>query len=541
MESLITFKNSVKAGKPPGGDAKSRTDWILQLFSDHSSDTSLLPLLLSLLLVGAVTAILFSLGQAAAVDLVTIAYLLPIIVAATRWGVWPAILASIASMVAADYLFFPPIFSFEVEDPQEVIDLVLFLVVAVVSSNLASRLRRETEVLRLREQEIHQLYEFSRLLAACFTVSDLITAIEKYLSRALGQQAIFHAALADGQFDPPMSGSVPIDVQDHIAAMTARVAMPSYTVVDGRTQDVWLLRAVCSETAVHGLVAVNIGSGSPQAIERRTVRVKTILEEVSLTFQRLDIARAMQDARLHLQSQLLRDAFQGTLSHELYTPLAAIRGSAGVLDGMPSIQGDSRARLLVEAISDEAAHLDGFIHNLLNATRVTAGGVTPRLEWADPRDIVNAAVAGRARQLAAHEVATAFADDLPLVHVDSGLIEEACGQLLENAAKYSSSGSAISIDARADLGRVIVAITDRGVGMSPDEQRQLGRRSFRSPRHQASIAGNGLGFWIASTFIRANGGTIDISSPGYGQGTTVSIALPGSQMDPLELMDLADE
>jgi K+-sensing histidine kinase KdpD len=205
------------------------------------------------------------------------------------------------------------------------------------------------------------------------------------------------------------------------------------------------------------------------------------------------------------------------------------------------IREDDRSRSLVEAISDEAAQLDGFIQNLLNATRVIAGGVSPRFEWADANDIVNAAISRRARRLAAHRVDVEFAEDLPLVHVDSGLIEEACGQLLENAAKYSPSGSTISIAARADQGRVILSITDQGVGITPDEQQQLGRRSFRSERHQATIPGSGLCFWIASTFVKANGGTIDISSRGQGQGTTATIALPGSPMKPSELMALTDE
>jgi K+-sensing histidine kinase KdpD len=509
--------------------------------SDRAFRREFLPLLMSLVIVGLVTAVLFWLDQAVAVDLVPIAYLIPVIIAATQWGIWPATLASIASMAAADFLFFPPIYSFEVEDPQEVIDLLLFLVVALVSSNLASRLRRETETLRRRESEIQHLYEFSRRLAACFNVSDLISAIENYLSHALGQQAVFLAAKADGHFELPESAPMPRAVHEGIATMIRTADIPCRTVVDEQALNSWVLGAVRSETAVLGLVAVNIGAGSREAIERRKHRVEDTLEEASLTFQRLDIARAMEDARLYLQAQLLRDAFHGTLSHELYSPLAAIRGSASVLDSMSIIQGDDRARALVEAISDQTAHLDGFIHNLLNATRVTAGGVSPRFEWADARDIVNAAIRGRVRRLAAHQVEIAFAEDLPLINVDSGLVEEACGQLLENAAKYSSSGSTISIGARAEHGRVILSITDQGIGITPDDQQHLGRRSFRSQRHQATIAGSGLGFWIASAFVKANGGTIDISSRGQGQGTTASIALPCSPIKTCELADLTDE
>jgi K+-sensing histidine kinase KdpD len=485
---------------------------------------------MSLVCVGLVTAILMLLEQPVAASLVPIAYLVPVIIAATQWGIWPATLAAIASMAAADFFFFPPIFSFQVEDPQEVIDLLLFLVVALVSGNLASRLRQETETLRQREQDIHNLYDFSRRLAACFTVSDLIAAIENYLSRTLGQQAAFFAARTDGHFEPPKSASVPKVVQENVTSGIATAGAPPKNLVDGPTQNVWLLRVVSSETAVLGLVAVNIGTGTSEAIVPKTRRVEAILEEVSLTLQRIDIEKAMEDARLRLQAQLLRDAFHGTLSHELCTPLAAIRGSASVLDSMPQIQKDARARSLVEAISEEVAELDGFIHSLLNATRVTAGGVSPHLEWSDPRDILNAAIKARARRLATHKVETKFAEDLPLVNVDSGLIEESCGQLLENAAKYSPSGTTISISAKSKQGDVVLSISDQGVGITPDERLNLGRRSFRGQRHQATVPGSGLGFWIASVFVGANGGTIDITSPGQGLGTTASITLPGSAM-----------
>ncbi|SDS26733.1 two-component system, OmpR family, sensor histidine kinase KdpD [Bradyrhizobium canariense] len=499
------------------------------------------PLLMSVLSVGVVTAVLFVLNQAIAATLVPIAYLIPVIIAATRWGIWPATLASVVAMAAADFFFFTPLYSFRVDNPQEAIDLLLFLFVALVCSNLASRLRRETETLRQREKEIHYLYEFSRRLAACFTVPDLISAIQHYLSRALGQQAAFFVAMSDGHFEPPESRSAPEAIQESAASMISGIGVIARTIVDQPTQDVWLLRAVSSETRVHGVIAINIGRSSPQTIESRARRIEVILEESSLTLQRLDIGKAMDNARLHLQAQLLRDAFHGTLSHELCSPLAAIQGSASVLDSMPRIQEDPRSSALVEAISDEAAQLDGFIQNLLNATRVTAGGVNPRMEWADPKDIVNAALGRRKRRLAAHRIEVEFDDDLPLLRVDSGLIEESCGQLLENAAKYSPSGSTISVRVRAEHEHVILSISDQGVGITPQEQRHLGRRSFRSERHQATISGSGLGFWIASTFVQANGGAIVIASRGQGLGTTVSISFPASQMTTSELAAFANE
>jgi K+-sensing histidine kinase KdpD len=503
--------------------------------------TIILPLLLSLLSVGLVTVPLLLLQQTVAADLVPIAYLIPVIFAATQWGIWPATLASIVSMVAADFFFLPPVYSLQVADPQEAIDLLLFLGVALVSGNLASRLRRETETLRQREWEIHQLYDFSRRLAACFTISDLVAAIQKYLSRAVGTHAAFFVAMADGHCEPQDSEQAPPAVLENVAAMVAAVGLPARMIVDEPTRQAWLLRAVCSETAVHGVIAINIGTGSSEALSIKMGRAEAVLDEVSLTLQRLDIGKAMEDARLHLQAELLRDAFHGTLSHELCSPLAAIRGSATVLASVPMVRDNAQARSLVDAILEEAAELDSYIQNLLNATKVTAGGLRPHLEWTDPRDIVDAAVRRAARRLEAHKVEMTFDEYLPLVEVDSGLIEEACGQLLQNAAKYSPSGSTITIRTRAEQQRLILSVSDQGVGITPDEQQQIGRRSFRSRRHQATIPGSGLGFWIASTFVRANGGTIAISSPGTGLGTTASISLPASQPTTSDLMAIENE
>ncbi|WP_245311547.1 DUF4118 domain-containing protein [Bradyrhizobium pachyrhizi] len=465
-----------------------------------------------------------------AANLVPIAYLIPVIFAATRWGVWSGTLASLMAITAADFFFFTPLYSLRVDNPQEAIDLLVFLVVALASSNLASRLRQETERLRRREREIQHLYELSKRLAACFTISDLIDAVSHYLAHTLGQRAALFVASADGHYEPlPESGLTPSTVQEAVAAMTAAATTMAASIVDEAMQDVWLLRAISSSTVVYGVIAINVGRGPRDAIRSRTARIEAVLEEVSLTLQRLDIGKAMDDARLHLQAELLRDAFHGTLSHELCSPLAAIQGSVSVMSEIPAVATDDRLASLVEVVADEVARLDGYIRNLLCATRVTAGGLTPRLEWSDPRDIVNAALKTRARRLAAHKIEVGFDDDLPLLNVDSGLIEEACGQLLENAAKYSPSGSTISVQTRHASGRVVMSIIDRGIGVTPDEQRHLGRKSFRSPRHQASTPGSGLGFWIALTFIRAHDGTVEIASRGHGLGTTASILLPARQ------------
>jgi K+-sensing histidine kinase KdpD len=503
--------------------------------------TIALPLLKALACVAVATVALLLLDRLLPFSLFPIVYLIPVVIAATRWGTWPAITAAIAGGAAADFLFFTPFYSFRIDDPQEVIDLLLFLFVALVSGHLASRLRSEKETLKQRETELHYLYEFSRRLAACFTIPDLVAAIQDHLARTLGQQALFFVARSDGHLEPLETGLVPREVEERVGSMIAKIGLPAFTILDAPTQSIWLLRAVHSDATVHGVIAVNIGSGSRAVIAAKTNRVEAVLDEASLTLQRLDIGNAMEDAKLQLQAQLLKDALHGMLSHELRSPLSAIQGSASVLGSAPVIRNDGRLFPLTEAIADEVQRLDGFIQNLVNTARVTTNSVQPRLEWADPRDIVNAVVGSRSRRLAQHHVRVEFDDDLPLVNVDSALVQESLGQLLDNAAKYSPSGSPISVAVRAQPGQVGLSVSDQGLGLTPQEKVRLGLRSFRSQRFRESIPGSGLGFWIASVFVRANGGKIEISSRGAGLGTTASIVLPASWMDESDSAALANE
>ena len=499
------------------------------------------PLLKSLTCVCLATAGLLLLDRLLPITLFPIVYLIPVVIAATRWGTWPAIVAALAGGASSDFFFFAPFYSLRIDDPQEVIDLLLFLFVALVSGHLASRLRAEKDALRQRETELQYLYEFSRRLAACFTIPDLVSAIQDYLSHSIGQQTAFFVARTEGYLESTESGAAPKEVEAQVGMMIAKVGLPACTILDEATQSVWLLRAVNSEATVHGVIAVNIGSGTRAAIEARTTHVQAMLEEASLTLQRLDIGKAMDDAKSQLQAQLLKDALHGMLSHELRSPLAAIQGSASVLGSAVPVRTDERLHSLTEAIADEVKRLDGFIQNLVNTARVTTDSVEPRREWADPRDIVTAALGARSRRLAKHQIQTQFDDDLPLVNVDSALIEESLGQLLENAAKYSPSGTAICVNVRAAEARVTLSVSDQGVGIARHDQNKLGQRSFRSPRHRETIPGSGLGFWIASTFIRANGGSIEISSHGEGLGTTASIVLPACWVEDSGLAALANE
>jgi K+-sensing histidine kinase KdpD len=467
-------------------------------------------------------------------NLVTLIYMLPVVVAATQWGLGPGILAAVVGAAAADFFFYPPLYTFWIRDPQNVVDLVLFLLIAVVTSNLAARLKNEAVALQRREKEISELHAFSQGLATCLTGRDLIFAVQDYLSNTLRHQAVLIAT------DQEMHAhaAIPEDVRRQAGKLIAGGATAASTVVDPQSGRAWLVRIINPEILGYGAIAVDLGDGRAECTVAVARRVEALLEEATLTLKHLKAKEAIEQATLNYQTEVLRDALVGGVSHELRTPLAAILGSCSVLNRIPAIQGDCQSRELVEAINEQAGQLDNEISNLLDATRISAKGVRPQLMWSDPTDIVNAALKQKERKLTAHRVILDIARDVPLVHVDTVLVEQALGQLLENAAKYSPPGSEIKVCSRGADKSVVLSVTDQGSGLTADEKGQVGRRPFRG--RGIGPGGSGLGLWIASTFIAANGGSLHAESRGPGLGATMSMRLPTASAEAPELLDALD-
>jgi two-component system sensor histidine kinase KdpD len=252
------------------------------------------------------------------------------------------------------------------------------------------------------------------------------------------------------------------------------------------------------------------------------------LADAAATLERLDVARALNEAKMRSETELLREALIGSVSHELRTPLASILGAATILHNAPALAHDERLLALTTVVRDEAERLNIDIQNLLDATTISRQQVRPKLQWVEPVDIVNAAVDHRRRRLTGYPVTLDLDSNLPIVHVDPAQVVQALVQIIDNAAKYSPVGSPIRIAAHPQGRTVVLSVHDSGAGLTQEERRQVGGRFFRGPRHTATTSGSGLGLWITKAFISANGGKVEVESDGVDRGTTVSIHLPMS-------------
>jgi two-component system sensor histidine kinase KdpD len=501
-------------------------------------------LLLTFCLVLATTAVIYLIILKIGLTRGTIVYLIPVLIAATRWGIVASLFAALLGVVASAYFFFPPLYSFEIKDPQEVINLVLYVFTAVVVSQLATRLRTQLELSRQREIDLRDLYAFSRRLAVAFDVVDIHAAIEDHLTAVIQRKVVLFGAPREVTTGSSrrVSATVPPAVLAAVADTTSgRNDSPSGKTVREGGGEVWLVRAVSPKSPEFGVIAVHLGSQSKQTTDELRTRVDAVLADATATLERLGVAHAISEARMRAQTDQLREALIGSVSHELRTPLASILGAATVLSQAPALQGEKKLQALVTDVRDEAERLNNDIQNLLDATRISSDGVKPHIEWADPADIIDSALERCRRRLADRRVSLNLPADLPPIHVDPVLVKQALVQIFDNAVKYSAPGSQISVAVRARDGRMVLSVGDEGAGLTAGEQDQIWGRFSRGQRLAATTSGSGLGLWIANAFIAANGGKIHAASDGPGLGTTVSIELPVALSAVPEMESDADE
>ena len=481
---------------------------------------------IAFLMVAATTVVALLLREYLGILRGSVLYLVPVMLAGYQLGVIPALFAAIAGVVLSGYLFFAQLYSFRVASPQEILNLVLFMVVAVVVSHLANQAKQHTTIARRREREMSDLYAFSRRLAAAPGAAEIFIAIQDHLAHLVQRRVVLLGAAEPGNGD---------DVPENVRREVSRVENVEglERIVDDGKGNNWLIRRVSPKTPDFGVVAVDLGSVTGAEFSDMRQRIDDTLADAAATLERLDVARALNEAKMRSETELLREALIGSVSHELRTPLASILGAATILHNAPALAKDERLFALTAVVRDEAERLNNDIQNLLDATTISAQQVRPKLQCVEPVDIVNAAVAHRKRRLAGYPVTLDLDQNLPFVHVDPTQVEQALVQVLDNAAKYSSPGAPIRIAARGNGHAVVLSVHDNGAGLTSEERGQIGDRFFRGPRHAATTSGSGLGLWIANAFVSANGGRVEVESEGADRGSTVSIFLPMSPMSEL--------
>lgn len=235
---------------------------------------------------------------------------------------------------------------------------------------------------------------------------------------------------------------------------------------------------------------------------------------------------SVHDLSAFRQAEELKSTFLSIISHELKTPVALIKGFAETLSREDGTPPPETVREFGQIIADESDRLTRLIDNLLTTARAEAGGISLALvpEVPLPRLAEQAAAAFR-EQTQAHAIEVDFSDDFPLIEADPHWLREVFDNLLANAIKYSPGGGRILVTGWHDDTHAYVAVSDEGLGLTPEEQKHIFQRFYRAPDKKGVAKGAGLGLYLCRAVIEAHGGHISVNSQ-EGKGATFTFSLP---------------
>ena len=480
--------------------------------------------LLSLLLVALATALCeLVVWEFSPTNLIMI-YMLVVVVAAIYLGRGPAIVSSLAGVLAFDYFFVPPVYTLTVADTEYLLSFAGIVLVGLTISYLTAQVQAKVETAQIREAETAALYAFSRELTIADDVDAIVVALSTHLQQTLKCDLDIYLS-ADGhsvpeQRNPDMIGAsefttltnwvlqnqVPAGIgSDHYSTASA-VYLPLITSL--RTIGVLILFPKYPLTSLSA---------------EQLHLLEAFASQAALAIEHMELAEQSHQIQLLQATEKMQDALLNSISHDLRTPLASITGALSMLDEQSASLDDVTRQNLVETAHEEADRLNRMVGNLLQMTQLEAGAMHVDFQPVDMEDLIGAAVGQLEDRLSDRDVQIRIPPNLPMVHLDFVLIVHAMGNLLDNALKYSPPGSPIEIEVRQAEQEIQISILDRGVGVPPGDLAQIFDKFYRV-RSPEQVTGTGLGLAISKGIVEAHGGRIWAANrPGGGAVITMSL------------------
>jgi two-component system sensor histidine kinase KdpD len=460
-------------------------------------------------------------------------YLLGVMLVATRAGRGPSMLASALSVAAFDFFFVPPEFTFAVTDIRYVVTFLVMLLVGVVISTLAANLRTQARVAGYREKRAASLYAISRALAAANSEDEIVRAAAANIGAEFGAQCAILFPGTGGRIVYPRGESQSYSL--HGADLGVAQWVFDHGRVAGRGTDTLpgadaVYFPIQGASGPLGVLALLPSSLRRVFLPEQQRLLETFLSQAALALERVRLAAAAQNAQIKVETESLRNSLLAGISHDLRTPLSSIVGAASSLAEEPERLSEAARRELARTIYDEGRRMATLANNILDMARLDAGAVTLKREWVPIEEIVGGVLTRLRPRLEGRPVRTALPNDAPLVKLDAVLIEQVLVNIVENALKYTPSGTAIEISAEFALSSVTVTVADEGPGIPPGLEERLFDKFYRASPERAQ-SGVGLGLTICRAIVEAHGGTIHAENR-VPRGAAFRFTLPRDETPP---------
>ncbi|MHC2148103.1 DUF4118 domain-containing protein [Pseudomonas sp. 210_17 TE3656] len=457
---------------------------------------------------------------------ISLVFLAAVLLVAVRSSLGPALACAAMSFLTYDFLFIPPNFSFSIQREEDVLTSLFFLLMAALTGNLAARQRRQLQALRETQEQTNQLLDLSRKLTAATDRQAVFNAAGQHLDGWNDLQVCLLERDVEGRLQVASAASVQFNDNERAAADWAwqhdqAAGLGSDTLPNGR----WWWWPLSVEEQPLALLGVRPRQGQSLTAQRRRL-LKALSQPLAQALARARLAEQLEAARLHGETEQLRSALLASVSHDLRTPLTAMRGSIDSLLALGEAIPMADRQELLEGTRNEAERLDRYIQNLLDMTRLGHGGLKLARDWVAPTDIVGSALNRLRVVLAPLQVSTEVADGLPLLFVHAALIEQALVNVLENAARFSPVNGRLQLQVSADDEQLRFAVSDEGPGIPAADREKIFDMFYTAARGDRGGQGTGLGLAICQGMIGAHGGHILVSEGIDGHGTCITLCLP---------------
>ncbi len=450
-------------------------------------------------------------------------YLLGTTIGALRYGRGPCVMLAMTNMLAFDFFYVPPLFSFDVADTQYLFTLAVMLIVALVIAHLTVNVSRHRALAASRERRTAVLYAMSRELAAASDAPAMAAAAVRHIGAVFSSAAVVLMADAQGRYAPlvapdPRSAADPALLTILDLEFAAEVAARGE-----RTGKEAIYQPLCAGGRSEGVIAVLPQSPTHTLHAEQLELLDAFAIQLALALRRAHLAEAAEAARISEERALLRNTLLASISHDLRTPLAAIAGAGSLIAQADYLLNVDRRMTLGGLIERKARDMSQLLSNILELMQMEQGGATLNTDWHAADDLIGHALRVNQARLAQWRVVVDLPDDLPLFLVEATLVAQILCNLLENTAKYTPPGTTITISAAAPATGMLLVVEDDGPGLPGDPDRLF--EKFQRGRAESSIPGVGLGLSICRAAARLHGGDIH-AMRAVGGGARFEIRLP---------------
>ncbi|HQX05848.1 MAG TPA: two-component system sensor histidine kinase KdpD [Zoogloea sp.] len=438
---------------------------------------------------------------------IVMVFLLGVVFVAVRFGRGPAVMASFLCVAIFDFFFVPPRMSFAVSDVQYLMTFAVMLVVGLVVGQLTAGYKYQAYVAGSRESRVRALYEMSRDLSAALLPEQIAEIGERFLVAEMGARSAFLLTDDADHLQAPIFASAGLpEIDPGIAQWAFDHAEPAGQGTDTLPASPVLYLPLKAPMRLRGVLALEMRNPARLLIPEQRRLLETFASLIAIALERVHYVVVAQESTVQMESERLRNSLLSAISHDLRTPLSVMIGLADSMFLTQPPPTDAQAAIS-RKLREQALRINAQVDNLLDMARLQAGRIQLNRQWQPIEEVVGSALKSLRPVLGTHQVRVELDEDLPLIEVDSVLMQRVFCNLLENALKYTPSGSHIWIRAITADSTMEVRLEDDGPGLPPGREEAIFKK-FERGMSEGSTPGVGLGLAICRAIVEAHGGAI---------------------------------